>query len=62
MYFEVTNDQVSEVAQSGRTTVEVPDRPYSIDEGEKFDIIRYLLVTVVKENGVYRISDYQIKE
>lgn len=62
MYFEVTSEHVQEVEKSGSTTIEVPYRPYRIDEGEKFNIIRYLLVTVVKENGTYKISNYQLKE
>jgi hypothetical protein len=62
MYFEVTFDRMQEVEKSGSTTIEVPYRPYRIDEGEKFNIIRYLLVTVVKENGTYKISNYQLKE
>jgi hypothetical protein len=62
MYFEVTFDHMQEVEKSGSTTIEVPYRPYRIDEGEKFNIIRYLLVTVVKENGTYKIINYQLKE
>lgn len=62
MYFEVTFDHMQEVEKSGSTTIEVPYRPYRIDEGEKFNVIRYLLVTVVKENGTYKISNYQLKE
>jgi len=62
LYFDVTFDHVQEINEQGSTAFEIRYRPYKYDEGEKHDIIRYLLVTVVKENGQYKISGYQKKQ
>lgn len=62
IHYDVTFEHVQEIEENGSATLEVPYRPYKFDEGEKGDIIRYLIVTVVKENSRYKISDYQLKE
>ena len=41
-------------------TIEIPYRPYKYNE-ENWKETRYLLVTVVKEEGQYKISDYRKK-
>ncbi len=61
MHYDVTFDHVHEIEEAGSVTLEVPYRPYKFDEGEKGDIIRYLLVTVVMENDRYKISDYRLR-
>ena len=62
IHYDITFDHVREIEEAGSTTFEIPYRPYKFDEGEKGDMIRHLLVSVVKENGRYKISDYQLKE
>lgn len=61
MHYEITSGHVSELMQKGSVTIEIPYRPYEFEDGEKYEIIRQLAVTVVKENGEYKISDYQQK-
>ena len=61
IHYDVTFDHVREIEETGSTVLEIPYRPYKFDEGEKGDIIRYLLVSVVKEEGRYKISDYELK-
>ena len=61
MHFEVTFNHVDIIDQEGSYTFEIPYHPYDIDD-ERRDEVRYLLVTVVKENDRYKISDYQLKE
>ena len=60
-YYDVTFDQVKKIEEEGSVTIEIPYRPYKYDDN-KWEETRYLLVTVVKENGRYKISDYQLKE
>ena len=61
IHYDVTFDHVREIEETGSATFEVPYRPYKFAEDEKRDIIRYLLVTVVKEEGRYKISEYKLK-
>ena len=62
MHFEITFEDVAQVEEKGSVTVEIPYRPYRFEDGDKHDIIRYLLVTAVKENGQYKISEYRLKQ
>ena len=58
IHYDVTFDHVAEIETTGSTTIEIPYRPYKYDDN-KWEETRYLSVTVVKENGLYKISDYQ---
>lgn len=60
IHYDVTFDHVSEIQSSGSVTIEIPYRPYKYNE-ENWKETRYLLVTVVKEEGQYKISDYRKK-
>ena len=61
IHYDVTFDHVETIDETGSLTLEIPYRPYKFDDN-KWEEVRYLLVTVVKENGLYKISDYQLKE
>ena len=61
IHYEITFDQVMEISQKGSTTIEIPYRPYRFEDGDKHDVIRKLILTVIQENGAYKISDYQKK-
>ena len=61
MHFEVTFDHVDIIDREGSYTFEIPYHPYEIDD-ERWDEVRYLLVTVVKEDGVYKIGNYKLQE
>ena len=60
IHYEVTFEHVEEIQKSGSVIIEIPYRPYKYDE-ENWKETRYLLVTVVKEDGQYKISDYRKK-
>ena len=62
MHYEITFEHVEQIRHKGSATFEIPYRPYRFENGDKHDIIRYLVVTVVKENGQYKISDYYQKK
>ena len=61
IHYDVTFDHVAEIETTGSTTIEIPYRPYKYDDN-KWEVTRYLSVTVVKENNQYKISDYQLKK
>ena len=61
VHYEVTFDHVAQIQESGSVTIEIPYRPYKYED-ENWKETRHLLVTVVKENGQYKISDYQLKK
>lgn len=60
IYYEITFDHVYEIQKAGSLTIEIPYRPYKYED-ENWELTKYLLVTVVKENGEYKISDYKLK-
>lgn len=62
MHYEVDFDHVKEIEEKGYCIFEIPYRPYRYEDGDKYKELRYLYVTVVNENGQYRISDYQLKQ
>ena len=62
MHYEVTFEHVNEITEKGSVTFEIPYRPYGFGEGEKHNEMRYLLVTVISENGQFKIGDYQQKK
>lgn len=57
MYFEITHGQVAQIDETGSCIIQIPYRPTQGSED-----IAYLLITVVKENGEYKISDYELQQ
>jgi len=61
IHYDVTFAHVEQIEETGSVTIEIPYRPYKYDDA-RWKETRYLLVTVVKENGQFKISDYYLKK
>ena len=59
-WFEITYDHVLALREAGSMVFEVPFREWNGDWPEEEDL-RYLLVTVIEENGFFKVSDCREK-
>ena len=57
LFFEVTYSHVVTLRREGTLTFEVPFREVTYEEN-----IEYLLVTVIEEDGTFKVSDCKVKE
>lgn len=57
LFFEVTYSHVETLRREGTLTFEVPFREVTYDEN-----VEYLLVTVIEEDGTFKVSDCKVKE
>ena len=59
--FEITYEHVKAVREVGSLVFEVPFREWNGDYAEENDL-RHLLVTVIEEDGTFKVSDCRVKE
>ena len=60
-WFEITYEHVKAVREVGSLVFEVPFREWNGDYAEENDL-RHLLVTVIEEDGTFKVSDCRVKE
>ena len=59
-FFDITYEHARTIREEGSLEFEVPFRLWKFDSPEE-EKIQYLLVTVVEENGTFKVSDCKLK-
>ena len=60
-WFEITYDHVKALQEAGSVVYEVPFQEWNGDWVDVNDI-RYLQITVIEEDGIFKVSNCQVKE
>lgn len=59
-WLEVRYDHVQTIREKGSVTMEVPFKEWNGEWADEQDV-RYLLVTIIEENGIFKVSDCREK-
>ena len=60
-FFDITYEHARRIREEGSLEFEVPFRTWKFDSTEE-EKIQYLLVTVVEEDGTFKVSDCKLKQ